>query len=337
MKITKEIVKRIKEFKFLIPFDGIPSNIIERGKSVKPNTLLFVKEYKKAIETYNLVLELGAPLARVGEYITRINGEYVTKGEVLAERIVSGGLSIRKVIATKEGILSFERLKLGFLDILDEHQKEEVYSDMFGRVEDVDMSSGLTISTNALAIPCIYSNSKDDISGKFEVLGDGSSIYSQKDLKEDYLGEIVYVGRFAYPDLITKVLSKGAKAVVTFAMNWQDLENILGRVYVVSGFGNIPYHEKYAKFFSSMKGLNATYFDNQLLWPDLGQYLLEDNSELVIGNIKINDLVRVLGNDNLNRNGKVVDSSNGDGYYTIDFGSNQRGLFVEELLQPVKI
>ncbi|MCK9369000.1 hypothetical protein M0R04_03495 [Candidatus Dojkabacteria bacterium] len=337
MKIIKEIVRRVKNYEFHIPFDGKPTNIVERGKSVKPNTLLFVKEYKKAIETYNLVTELRCPLKEVREYVTRINGEYVTTGEILAERMVSGGLSVRKVLATRDGVLSFERLALGFLDILSEHQKEEVYSDMFGKVEDIDMATGVTINADALAIPCIYSNSKEKITGKFTVLGDASSVYSQKDLKEDYIGEIVYVGRFAYQDLITKILSLGAKAVVTFAANWEDLSDIPGRVYVVSGFGNIPYHEKYAKFFLSQKGLNVVYDANRLLWPDLGRYLLEENEELVSGNIKINNLVRVLGNDNLNRIGRVVDGSNGDGYYTVDFGDQQRGLFSEELLQPVKI
>lgn len=337
MKVINEIVKREKDFNFLIPFDGRAYDVIQKGSGLKRGDLIFKREYKKILQTYNLVEELGIKAQDGAEYVSRLDGEYVTKGEILAERIVRAGLAIRKIISTHEGVISLDRLSHGFIDLLSEHVNEDVVADMSGEVIEVKHESGVLVSTNAFVTKYLLGKIDKKIFGRFDVLGDGTSVYTQRDLKEEYSGKIVYLGRFAYLDLIEEVHRRGAKAVVVFAMDYEDFKNTSAPIIVVGGFGNVNYDFRIAKLFSSMNEVQTFIDGKNLAWPDVGQYLLPDLKLKIKETVGINDLVRVLDIENMGKIGRVVDASNQDGYLTISLENGDRLLLHADSLEIIHI
>lgn len=335
MKLINNVVKRQELMRIKVPFNGKASNIIEKGKLVRPRDLLFIREYKKVLDVYNLGLELGIRHEKASEYVSRIDGEFVTVGEVIAERIVRGGLAVKKVIATHDGVISLEKISNGILEILSEHVKEDVESQMIGRVVDVDHNEGITLEGSGIVFSVPHSNIKDTIGGVWEVIGDGTSIYSERDLTADYEGKIVFLGRYAYSALVNEAFKRGARAVAVFSIDYSEFASITQPVFVLGGFGNLAYDFRYQKLFSCMDDTFVSASFDTLVWVDKGQYLPKGGKEIVSGKVKVNDLVRIIDPARYSQVGRVVDDSNDDGYYTISLLEDERVLLPESVLEVV--
>lgn len=334
MKLVNELIKEARHI-FSVPVEGRVEFAVSKDKQVKPGDILFKKEYKKILDTYNIGLEFNIPLKDIKEYITRVDGEFVTKGEVLAEIVSKGGLSVKKVLATYDGILSFERIDKGYLEILSEHITEEVGSSIIGKVVDVDYNLGIKVSSNAFVFKTFV---KSEVTGEgiFEVLKEGESIYSTRDLSISYTGKIVYVGRFAYANLIEEIMARGAIAVVTWAIDYLDYEKVKKNVIVLGGFGQISYEEFIKKYITAMGNSYVSITNKCLYWSDIGQTLYKDsNNDLIRSGIRVNDKVRIIDVQNFGKIGKVVDIDT-DGYFIVKLENQDRVLLSEESLEVIE-
>lgn len=335
MKLVNELIKSEKHT-FTIPVQGKVEFAVKRDDKIKLNDILFKREYKKVLDSFNICEEFSIDSESISHYLTRINGEYVIQGEILAERVAKGGLSVKKIIATYDGIVSYERIDKGYIDILSEHISEDIESKIIGKVLDVDYNSGIQISSNAFVYKT-FIPSKFNQTGIFEVLKEGESMYSTRDLSNDYSGKIVYVGRFAFSPLVNEIMRRGAVAVVTWAMDYSDYEEVIEKIVILGGFGQISYEDFVRKYIASMDNSFVEIKENNLYWSDLGQTIYKDsNNELLRSEIRINDKVRIIDEKNFGKMGKVIDTSGQTGVFVIKLETSERVLLSEDTLEVIE-
>lgn len=333
MKVIDPYLKRIKEFEFKIPISGSCTIRVKRGDTVKRGDVLLEKEYKKILESFNINKLLGIKSQEAPEYITRVNGEYIVKGEVLAERLTTGGLVVKKIVATQDGVLSLERISEGYLDILSEHVTEEVKSNLYGKVEDVNLSESLSIISRAFEFKGATMSNYFEGEGEFMVIGDGKSVYTQRNITDEVEGKIVFGGRFLYLKTAQEILKRGAIAVIAWSMDWQDYQLLKKNVVVIGGFGQIPYDHSIANAIQSFNNSHVLIRKGSLYIADVGQYLIKDFDYTVVEDLKVNQIVKVKDVDNFFALAKVVDTNSIEsGYVTVQYENGLRALAPREFL-----
>ena len=263
MITTYSLHKFVKDKLLLIPLRGEWNIFVKEGDSIQSGDLLFETLDRKVIQSFYLPQELGIKAKNAADYVCRVDGEFVMPNEILAERVVAGGLSIKTLYSDKEGIIDYSRLNQGFIDILSEGKREKEFALFDGVVDKIDKKLGIYIKTDVLETRKFYfsefeKNVKfldiDALSGKLSFVGDGSSVYSVKNLKESYDGEIVWAGRFVYPSLASAILERGAVAVLAYAMDYEDFKKIDFPLVITGGFGHLPMSSLYLHFWKSLHG-----------------------------------------------------------------------------------
>lgn len=319
VNLIHKSAKLKREEKFSVPFDGIAKPNVKIGQRFVSGEKLYTIENRKITESHFMPEELGVKINEIIDYVCRINGEFVSPGEVIAERIVSGGLSAKRVLTASEGIVDFSRIKLGYLDILSEVHEGEYSANFNGQIFDIDLNRGLKILADVWEIPIFSINSYDHISyhncfnqvfGTFDVIGDGSGVYTSRDLKDDYNGKIVFAGRFLYPDLAHILYDKGCKYIITGSMNYDDFSDLNLPVAVLNGFGNI-YMDKFLLFMLREMNGNTMYMDpgrsvmNILSTSEINKNIMT-NDNYYGSSIQVNDVVKSFDSDSYGLVGRVV-------------------------------
>lgn len=315
MKRVQRLVHKIKEHNVLIPVNGNATYLCKRLDHVRKGSVLYSSNNNRIEEAHALNEELGVNIKDVSDYLVRIDGEYVMQGEVIAERLVNGGLSLKRVVAGKDGILSFSRINKGVVDILGEQEIVEYKSPIYGKVVDIDINVGIYISTECFSVfgKNNYKQEKVEYSGHFIFVGTGESVYTIKHLDDNYEGKIVFVGKYVYPELIVELYKRGAYHVITYSINYDDYRNIQFPITVLGGFGNIIMPDLW---YRSIKDFNNSYCSvvvdkgkSTVYIVDDGQYLIENQIKLknsIVDNMKVGMDVRIRDVSNLNEIGKVL-------------------------------
>lgn len=347
MQHLTRLVYRDVNYRLLFPFEGRVEVVVKKGESVRPGDTLFKSNSKKVVSSLYVPSELGVKVEACEDYIVRLNGEYITKGEVLAEKLSSGGLTLKRMYATGDGILSLDRLSKGFVDILSESQTQEYSIQAYGKVLDIDLTAGMSLQTMVWRMPLLTDNYHEKPNeyknvrvGKFEVVGDGSSVYVTKDLKDDYRGSIVYAGRFVSVEILREIYARGAEYVIAYSMDYLDFAPLNFSVGIVGGFGNIPYPKEYISIFKAMNGSFASIDleKNHIVWPDQGKYIGKNPNEAssnLIDSFKVGMYVRVVDVDNYRSVGRVLDINSDDILATVELEDGKRVLLPRDVLVPL--
>ncbi len=347
MKILGRIIKKEPSYILPLPFNGKVDVRVKRGDDFKSGDILFSRMTKKIIESHHIPTQLGVKVKDSGDYIARLGGEYVEKGEVLAERLMSGGLVVKRIVATQEGILSLDRVDKGYLDIMSSTEVTDVKIDFRGKVESIDSNNGMHVRANAWVMRIITSMraAEDDLSssfiGEFTQIGDGTSVYTQKDLKESYEGCIVYAGRFVYPDLVRELYRRGAELVVAYAMDYEDYSAITEPIVLLGGFGSVVFDSHWERVVSSMFGSFAAVNIKEgcIAWGDKGQFMnrsVNDSDELFVPSIKPGMYVLVTNQESLNRVGLVREVAS-EGIASVEFEDRSISLIDTGFLKPIQL
>lgn len=349
MQQLHRLIYRHTNYPLLIPFEGKVDVKVKKGENITPGMPLLSNSMKRFLSSYYIPSELGVKVEDSADYIVRLNGEYVLTGEILAERMVAGGFSMKRLYSVSDGILSLSRIKNGFVDILSENQEEEYKADFYGKVIDIDYGSGLSINTMVWEMPTLTDNYHEKPNeyknvriGKFEILGDASSVYVKKDLKDSYSGKIVFAGRFASPDILKEIYARGAQYVFVYSMDYNDFVNLNFSVGIIGGFGSIPYPREYIKIFRSMKD-NFTSIDlqkNTIIWPDHGKYLYSNPNEpssQYVHSLKPGMFIRTTDVENYRAVGRVLDTDDKGGMATVELEDGKRLLLREDTLVPLHL
>jgi hypothetical protein len=267
MNLIHKSIKYVSRKQVQIPFEGTMKSVLKKGDKFTKGTELFSVEKSSLLESYFLPNELGIKVGELQKYIRRIEGEYVSKGDVIAERLVSGGLKSKRVISESEGIVDFSKLNLGYLNIVSETAAQKFESSFKGEIKEVNFGKGITIETDVCQMPFMYANTEiatkyfngfQSTFGEFLVLNDGMSVGSTKHLPDSLENKIVFAGRFLYPELAVELFRRGCKFVLVGSMDFNDLNNLELPVGVMTGFGNMYVDSTVLFAFKQLEGFQVS-------------------------------------------------------------------------------
>jgi hypothetical protein len=173
------------------------------------------------------------------KYITCIDGQYVEKGDIIAQKSRSNGLTIKQIVVNQSGIVDLSRIKKGFIDILGEESEVIVKSNFNGTVVEILPGSHITINAPASALDLVSTTLFDD-----KVFG--SMIFLNKEVDKlqdipdiDLRAKIVWADAYLSLSSILKLFQRGANAVLTYCMEYDDFRSVGLPVGVIEGVGKI--------------------------------------------------------------------------------------------------
>lgn len=253
MQIRSRVFEKYEKYIFNIPLLGSDKTDIKPGK-LNVGDILFQRSDSTLKKSINISEVFKCKGAESYKYVLKIDGEYVEKGEVLAEKTSSGKLSIMQIKSPISGVLDLSRITYGYIDILGEEGSIEFKSDFSGEILDINPIDGITISTQAVGIDGVVSSKGNDkLFGKLEILGDGNSILNEGGLNQEYRGKIVWVGPYLYNRVATELFERGAVAVLTYAMSYTEFREIGLPIMILGGFGSVHCDLEFLKRFLSFK------------------------------------------------------------------------------------
>lgn len=347
------LINDVSEYDFFIPYEGNVTTDLKVGKIVRVGDSLFKGSVHKIMESHYLPKELSAKPHQCRDYIVRLSGEFVESGELLAEKLTSGGLISKKVVAQSEGLVNHDRLDLGFIDIFSELEEYTVDSRVEGEVVRVGHKDGITLRSSAYEIPLFDISSfgrenfqveDDSIVGVLETLGTGDSVYHKGALEESYHGKIVFAGRFLYPELVEELFERDCLCIVTYSMNYFDLRNLNVPVVVLGGFGQLGINpripiimKKYDDFYVSIDlAKKSMYFIGGSLSRGLHSRKNDGkNSVDFVSNLKVGMLVKSNDVDSFGITGKIEEIQGGGEYVVVKTDNKGRVVMQSETLDVV--
>lgn len=249
MLIKAKMFEHYNNYQFKIPLTGGEKIYVKNKKRVNVGDNLFAKSDNSIKESYFLVDELGCKSSECFKYITCIDGVYVQKGEVLAQRTRKNRLTIKQIVAGVSGIVDLDRLSKGFIDILGEESEVIIKSNFTGIVSQVFPGSHISINSPASALDLVATTLfEDKLFGNLIFLTDGVDVIS-KVPSINLKGKIVWAGSYLPLNLALKLFQKGVSAVLTYCMEYDDFRSLGLPVGVIEGFGKIHCDKEFFKQF----------------------------------------------------------------------------------------
>ena len=262
MNRIKRFVKKQFQTLAYIPFNGKPELLVEVGSKVNAGDVLFYSFGKSIAESHDLVSEIGISLSQAQTACTRLKGEYVVAGDIIAESPAKSGLVLKRIVAGTDGVINYDNIDRGIVNILSEMTQIDVKSYFSGVVNRIDLKDGIFIDIYASEVDCFASVTNPNPQlFPIEILKDGKSVFVEKDLEMNYTGKYVFAGRYVYGALIQKILDRGAKGVIVYAMDYYDYESLSQEIIknksqsliVLGGFGQIPWNNCIEEFLNLVK------------------------------------------------------------------------------------
>lgn len=259
MIVRRKIFERYEKYQFNIPYKSGDKPLVKMGDKLKKGTKLLRKKGSNIKYSFYLPEQIGGEASKALNFINCIDGEFMNKGDILAQRVVAGGLTVKKLISPTQGVVDLSRIDRGYLDLLGEESELLVKSTFTGAVEELNPVDGINIVSGTYALDILaisdlsLRNTQDSkIIGEFVVLGDGKELLLQSE-EESYKDKIVFVGKYLHPELMFDLFEKGALFVLTYSMEYEDFRRRGLPVGVIGGFGEIYSSNKMVDFIASIK------------------------------------------------------------------------------------
>lgn len=242
MILKHKLFEKYEEYVFKISARRGDRVLVNVGETVKEGTEILIKRGNNVKNSFFLPSQIGCKKEEVEKNLTCMDGEYVEKGSILAEKVSMGGLTIKRLVSPIEGVVDMSRIGMGYLDLLGEEQEDVVKSTFNGVVESINPIDGVTIKTSAYALDLVaISNVQEDsryIVGEFVSLGTGNDVILKSE-GENLQDKIVFAGKRLHPDLLRDIFEKGAKFVLSYSMDYQSFRNQGLPIGLIGGFGEI--------------------------------------------------------------------------------------------------
>ncbi len=335
MKVRNRIFEQYSEYEFNIPLNDTVNLLVKEGDNVNYGDILFVRGENAVKESIYIPKELGCSVEKSREYLCALPGEYVERGDIVAEKSSGNGLTVKRIESGHSGVVSTKRLRDGYVDILGEQSNVEIKSNFTGRVVSADPVRGLRISaeTTAMDLKAVSKDffdankNKESISGEFILLGDGTSVYTLGDLEDDYKGKIVFAGRFVYEDVLKKLFELGAVCVLVYGIDYKLFRSVNLPVGVIGGFGSVNFPSEIRKGIADLSRCFAVADgeERQLFFVKKGNIPLHlsENQEDDFVDMYIGEKIMSYDPQSYGRVGKVVSHDKETGYLTVEF---QKGI-----------
>jgi len=326
MILKHRLLEKYDTYTFRIPVSSRDKVLIKAGDTVKEGMDLYMRKGNNARHSFYLPDQLHCSLETVTQYITCIDGEFVNEGDVLAEKVSAGGLTVKRLISPSNGIVDLSRIKIGYIDILGEEHEVLIKSSFQGEILDVNPLEGITLKTPALALDLLSVSSAERVllAGEFVTLNMGKDIKLKGD-DASYEGKIVFVGKHLHTSLLRDLFEKGAKFVLTYSMDYQDFRNQGLPIGLVGGFGEIYSGEEFLKMISELNGSYAVvdFDESQIFFLNENRKMKEKESVFVKNLVGSKIISHTLGSYGMT--GEIM-STEGSSYVTVEWEHGGRSV-----------
>lgn len=332
MIIRRNIFEKYEKYRFNIPIKTGDRVLVDRGEKVRKGKEILKKKVSNIRKSFYVVEELGVSLNKIESHLKCIDGEFVNEGDILAERVIAGGLNVKKLVAPVQGVVDMSRLESGYLDILGEEEEVLLKSTFKGVVEDINPVNGVNFLSKAFALDILSisnnyfaENESRKIAGEFLVLGKGTDLLLKADDENEYTDKIVFTGKYLHPELLEDLFERGASFVLTYSMEYEYFSEQGLPVGVIGGFGEIYSNKKIMEALSEMNGAYTVvdYDENQIFFlEEVGNLLKQEQFvQMAVGS---NVISRSLSNYGML--GKIVEEIEGDMYVKVQWESGQSSM-----------
>jgi len=254
VEIKSRIFEKYTDFKFNIPLFNNDKVVIKEG-NINVGDILLKRSQSTLKKSLYVPKMLNCKVEESEKYLLRMDGEYVERDEILAKKLASSGLTFTEITCPVSGVLELSRIKQGYIDILGEEVESVFKSDFTGYVNGINPTDGLTITSNAVCVDGVVSTkSSGKLFGNLEILGDGESILTESSLDVDYTGKIVWVGPYLYNRVAVELFERGAIAILTYSMSYNEFRNIGLPIMILGGFGSVHCDSLFLNRIISLKG-----------------------------------------------------------------------------------
>jgi len=248
-------IKYIKDsiFKYELPLKTKLN--FNAGESIKKDDIIGVTRDFEVLQTFNLVEMLKVKPQEVKKYLKVFDKEYISEGDILAERSVMGGLGKYEAISEFDGFVDLSEIKKGTLKILGEIKESVIRASANATIDTVIHGECIEVKSNVLSFSLNSSFGKGEYMGEF--------IYIPKEGNVEELGvmdKVVLVNDVLDKEKYLKISEFSPKAIICtvvsgeFSASSCKIHNLFNMFGVSERF---ELNKLYMNNLSRMSGLSA--------------------------------------------------------------------------------
>lgn len=264
-------VKKQPERVFKSPLAGIIEDINEETGQIRLREKVDYSRRRARVLVGQRVGVWGRKLKR---YLTHREGEFVEKGQMLAQRIEPGNISIAR--APMAGVITEINPEKGTVHLERDFKEVELHAGFFGRVSAIDRH-GIEITGLGRRVSGVCGMGGDSFGRLRVAVPDPRSELTAGLVLPDDADKILVGGSFVELEALEESAEVGVKGIIVGAADHHDLCTFLGEdfavaitgrektpfpVIITSEFGRAPMNEELFRFFLRQENawthLNAT-------------------------------------------------------------------------------
>lgn len=326
LTVTDNIVLRKER---ILPLKGTVK--VKVGDKVKANDLVAETLLPGKVLPLNLANKLGVQASLINDYLKIKPGDFIKKGQLLAETKGIFGFFKSSVKSPVDGEVESVSVHTGQMLLREPRIPVQIKAFIDGLVVEVIPEEGVVIQNKSAYIQGIFGLA-GEVNGKIKMIAkDPDCIITEEQIDESCKDKIIVSGSMVGLKAIEKAKKVGAKAILTGGIDDQDLKKLLGydigvaitghekigiTIVATEGFGKIKMANKTFELLKSFDGKEAsvhgkTQIRAGVMRPEIIIPLPFDEKELVakkpeMATLEIGTTVRVIRQPNFGKIGKVV-------------------------------
>ncbi len=247
--------------------------LVEKGQAVSPDTVVAKTDIPGDPQTVNVANILGVEPSDIVDFMQKSEGDYVEKGETLAEYRAFFGLIKHNAQSPTAGTIEMISAVTGQVTLREPPIPIEINAYVDGVVEEVIPNEGVVVKTEGAFIQGIFGVGGETQGIIRVAVEDPDDLLDASHIKEDDKGKILVGGSLVTVDAINKAGEVGAKGIVAGGIIDTDLIEYLGfdigvaitghedipvTVIITEGFGKMRMADRTFNLLKKLNGFKAS-------------------------------------------------------------------------------
>lgn len=327
LTVTKSIVLKKDR---ILPLKG--KVLVKKGDKVKSETVVAETLLPGKVVPFKLSNKLGVPASSLDQYLKLKPGDFIKKGELIAETKGFFGFFKSSVKAPIDGEIESISKITGQMLLREPRIPIQVKAFIDGIVEEVIEEEGVVIKNRSAYIQGIFGLSGER-SGEIKILvSSPEEIIDPKNIDDSCKDKIIVCGALVSYEAIKRAQEVGVRGIISGGIDDRDLKKLLGynigvaitgheeiglTIVVTEGFGEIKMAKNSYELLKSFEGHKAsihgiTQIRAGVMRPEIiipikfTETDLKDE-EAKMATLEIGTTIRVIRQPNFGLIGKVTD------------------------------
>ncbi len=238
--------------------------LVKVGDELRPEKIVGIGRKSVGFRRVNAAQQLAIKPADLPKHMTKLQGSYVNKGDVLAEQKQLFGARTKKVLSPIKGVIQAIDATSGVITLNYEPEELRIVSGVYGTVSEVDPEEYIvTIKTNVLEVNGIIGigNRRE---GSLHFVGQPDLPLSEKQVEQSWENKIIVGGSLLTRKVLYHCIALKVQGIITGGMHWEDYAALVGSrgrfedvgisIILTEGFGNIPFSSKLHEYLHAYEG-----------------------------------------------------------------------------------